>query len=83
MKMSKPELYEITWINLKNIMLKKTKKEHVVFDFIYIKLKILKIMPLKMREEIVMGRKHKRASGNPINVLYLDFGDGYTREFTL
>lgn len=51
MKMSKPELYEITWINLKNIMLKKTKKEHVVFDFIYIKLKILKIMPLKMRRD--------------------------------
>lgn len=40
---------------------------------------MLKIIPLKMREEVMTGRKHKRPSGNPVNVLGLDFGDGYTR----
>lgn len=61
----------------------RSKKEYIMFDLTCIQFQMSKIMPLKMKEEVVSGREHKGASGSPTSGLSLDFGDGYTGEVTL
>ena len=50
-----------------------------MLDFNYIKFKMSNIMPLKRKEETVTGRVFFGGE----EVLYLDFGNGYTGEFTM